>query len=992
MRSVSLNCSDRRFIIRRVRGPVCAVLGMFSLLGTAWAAEPLRPQIDETTAPIEGCGKAQAMSRLFEAECEGDTHPGFRETMESSDVLHYDLSIEITDINIVSHNVTLTGTNRITIRSESLALAEFTFRLRSQYNITSIVVENATETTDITDNLQSISTTTRVVLLDRTYVMGEEFTLIIQYTGTTISVGFGSIEVRDQFGSTVVSTLSEPYYSYSWWPVKDGDFEEPGDNSDKATMDFSITVPDTYVVPSNGLLLNEQALTGSRRRFDWSTSYPIATYLVSFAAGDYNTWTSNYVHPTGTMPVQFFIYPALDTPTNRTAWEKVINMLGIFSVVYGEYPFIDEKYGLYNFPFGGGMEHQTMTGQSGFGESLTAHELGHSWWGNMVTCRTWSDIWLNEGFATYSECLWEELKGGMVNPAAYRAAVRARKPSSSSINGTVYVPPEALTVGRIFDGNLSYRKGCWVLHQFRHVVGDAMFFDILAAYRSTYEFSAATTDDFAAVASTTYGADLTWFFDQWVYQPGWPTYQYGWDAININGQDYLHVRVRQTQNPSFPDVFIMPIDLEVTMDGSPETVTVWNDQRTQTFVIPVGGTVTSVSFDPLDWILRLSDAEENYMIGDLDGDQDVDGVDLTLLETCFTGPGGTLAAGCEPVDFEGDGDVDCDDWTQFRTVWTEPGDPPVFAPCAMLAAPLVAPFPHDRKKNRYISFDPNTVENGGLNLAFKVVLRSLTLGSCDGNGGFCREDRGGDDCNVCSVAGNPCIDLPIDCAPTPPQSCETTGQLCVNDAPDVGGTSVGRVWWVGPESPLGNNVHLMVSEPFRKVSTNWRTPVDVGDCEIVPIATYGITAVNVGTSDESAELQVSTIDRPATSSSWWADCVGPLLPVCNGDIRRPFCATAQNCAPGETCELAWTLPNGTVNFDDVGAVLARIAPGPMSTIPEVTWVDLHGNASGTPNSQNFDPPNYTANFSDIGAVVFAFQGRPYSYLDPADCPDTGAWP
>lgn len=409
-------------------------------------------------------------------------------------------------------------------------------------------------------------------------------------------------------------------------------------------------------------------------------------------------------------------------------------------------------------------------------------------------------------------------------------------------------------------------------------------------------------------------------------------------------------------------------------------------------MIPVSGTATDVSFDPLDWILRLSDLEESYTIGDLDGDQDVDGDDLALLQTCFTGPGGTLAVGCEPVDFEGDADVDCDDWTQFRTVWTVPGDPPVFAPCAMLAAPLVAPFPHDRKKNRYISFDPNTVENGGLNLAFKVVLRSLTLGSCDGNGAFCREDLGGDDCSVCSVDGNPCINPPIDCAPVPPQSCVPTGQLCVNDAPDVGGTSVGHVWWVGPESPLGNKVHLMVSQPFRKVSTNWRTPVHVGDCEIVPIATYGITAVDVDTSDESAELQVSTIDRPAASASWWADCVGPLTHVCNGDVRKPFCTTEPDCAPGETCELAWTLPDGTVNFDDVGAVLAQVAPGPASTIPEITWVDLHGNASGAPNSQNFDPPNYTANFSDVGAVILAFQGRPYTYRDPADCPDTGAWP
>lgn len=983
----------RSLRMHAVVGNLSGVAAAFVMAQLTFAIAPVAPPVDarpvdpHADEPVCECGKARAMAHRFLTEemerdrgAVGGGERASREAMDATDVLHYDLDIEVSNLNPSANTCTVTGGNRMTIRSEVDGLTEFTFRLREQYAITSALLNDVT---DVTGSVTTLSATTRHVPLDRAYNTGEEFSLTIAYTGVTLSVGFGSIEVGTQSGTPIVETLSEPYYSYSWWPVKDGDVGVPGDNSDKATIDFAITVPNNYVVPSNGLLISEQSLSGNRKRYEWSTQYQTVPYLVSFAATNYNRWSVDYVHPAGTMPVDFFIFPSNDNPTNRASWEKAVDMIEAFVPFYGEYPFIEEKYGIYNFQFGGGMEHQTITGQTSFGESLTAHELAHQWWGDMITCRTWSDIWLNEGFATFSECLWEEYKTGVRNEAAYFAAIRSRKPTTPG--GSVYVYPDEISVGRIFSSNLSYRKGAWVLHQLRGVLGDATFFDILDNYRAAYAFSAATTDDFAAVASSTAGQDLAWFFDEWVYQEGWPTYQYGWTVVNVGGQNYLHVQIKQTQVVSFPDTFVMPVRLVATIGTSPQTITVWNDQRTQVFVEPVSGPVISLEFDPDQWILRSAAQNIVYTPGSMDGDNDVDGNDFALFETCFTGPGGQVAPGCEPGDFDGDGDIDCTDWEQFVLAWTAPGEPSMLAACASVLAPQVPAFPHDRAKNRYLSFDPNKAGNDGIDVAFRVDLTSLDLGSCSGNGAPCRLDQGNNDCRACSTEGNPCISATVDCTPST-QSCDLTGEQCVND----GAGSVGLTWWVGPSSPLGNDVHLLVSEPFRMVSSDWPAVVHVGDCEVVPQATYAVRAVDVGAGELSGTLFVSTIDRPG--ARYWGDGVGSLAEYCTGTLAPCGDVGDPPCPGGESCLLQWPGPDGNTNFDDVTAAVFAFQQSPGLTLPNTMWLDFHGNDSGAEGSEKFDPPNHVVNFSDVGFLTLAFQGRPYPFDDPGDCPDTGTWP
>ena len=433
---------------------------------------------------------------------------------------------------------------------------------------------------------------------------------------------------------------------------------------------------------------------------------------------------------------------------------------------------------------------------------------------------------------------------------------------------------------------------------------------------------------------------------------------------------------------------------EVTVDGVPlghggytfDAVHGWVSVGIEALVSVSVRYVYSVSLDMA--ITNWDDSLGNYLYynrsspgpdGDFDGDEDVDANDLDSFLACFSGAGGgPVDYACLPGDFDLDGDVDCDDWDEFRLVWTGGGDPPPIPGCGV-APPMAPPYPYNRAMNRYLSFSPNEA-SAGEPIAFLVKLTSLELGSCSASGAPCRLGHGGTDCGACSVTGEPCL-AASDCQ-VPGQSCEPTGQSCINDL----SASVGKTWWIGPDSPEGNGVHLLVSEPFRQVSTSWPAVIQVGDCEIVPNATYGVRAANTATGALSDELSLATIARPG--ANYWADGVGPLGDYCTG-TWAPCPNGVPDCPSGESCNPQWSPPDGATNFDDVTATVFLFQSAPGRTVPDVTWVDMHGDDGG---DAMVDPPNYIANFADIQFIVLAFQGRPYPFLDPADCPDVGEWP
>lgn len=567
-------------------------LFLLALLGVAAVADA-----HSTVSSTVACAKSAALRKRFAA----DLSPAFDDPQPIAGLSNTDVIKNFLTIQPNFSTSGLVGSNEMTVASKVNGLTSMELELDSVFTITGATLDGRTITVTRLD-----SKTIRANF-DQAYNTGQQFVLKISYSGIPNSSFFGSIEFYTHSGSQAVSTLSEPYYSYTWWPVKE-------DNTDKALLDIDLILPTAMLGCSSGIRTGITTLGGGLRKHSWRGVNPMAPYLVSFSATNYNEFTDTFTGTGGPMPLQFFVYPENNTTALQTAWKNTKNMIATYQNFYGPYPFLNEKYGIYQFPFSGGMEHQTMTGQGGGGltsESVTCHELSHQWWGDNVTCATWSDIWLNEGFATYSESLWYEWKTGTSNFATYKSNMAARKPTT--VGDSVYCY-NTTDPNRIFSSTYSYRKGAWILHMLRHIMGDTAFFNGMRAYREKYAYSSATTDNFAQVMEDTCGIDLTPFFTAWVYGIGAPAYQWGWTTTNVNGKNYLLVKIVQSQTTSYP-TFPIPIDVRPTVSGSTVNLSVNNTARTQHYVVPISAPATACSFDPDVWTLNTGVTNVTYAAG-----------------------------------------------------------------------------------------------------------------------------------------------------------------------------------------------------------------------------------------------------------------------------------------------------------------------------------------------------------------------------------------
>jgi hypothetical protein len=302
------------------------------------------------------------------------------------------------------------------------------------------------------------------------------------------------------------------------------------------------------------------------------------------------------------MPVRFYSYPEL-LSSAEAGWPIAVDQIEFYAGVFGEYPFLEEKYGMAHFPWGGAMEHQTVTsatsGGFGFNQYLIAHELSHQWWGDMITCRDWHHIWMNEGFASYAEALWAEHLGGA---AAYRSYMSGMQYWAG---GRIYID-DTTDVGNIFSTRV-YDKGAWVLHMLRGIVGEATFFDVLDAYYNdpNRQHKDVVTEEFRDLAESVSGVDLDEFFNDWIYGNYYPKYAISWMSEPRQTDNFynVYVHLRQYQNTA-PQVFDMPVELRLDgVSGNP-IERVMNNQRDQDFVLIAPTAPSGVTIDPFVWILR----------------------------------------------------------------------------------------------------------------------------------------------------------------------------------------------------------------------------------------------------------------------------------------------------------------------------------------------------------------------------------------------------
>jgi aminopeptidase N len=420
--------------------------------------------------------------------------------------------------------------------------------------------------------------------LPRPLADGAAIRLMIIYSGRASENGQGINWHTHGAGSRVAWTMAEPFGARLWWPCND----RP---DDKAVVSLQVTAPAQYVAASNGLQawrIDHDDGTATTR---WESAYPVATYLVVLNVSDFVVSETTYTAQDGsTMPVVLYAYPEVAAQAEQDL-AFTPELIGVLAESYGEYPFVEEKYGNTTANFGGGMEHQTLTtlGYSAVGsawmEYLNTHELGHQWWGDWVTCADWRELWLNEGFATLTEWLWAEHRGDTVLQDYLVGA-----DSLGFFFGPVYDNPVPFS-GTVYD------KGGWVLRMMRHIMGDDDFFAAVRDYRANHAGEAATSWDLLAAFEEQTGEDYDWFFDQWVFGENRPRMTAEWTATSDTSLDLVFDQV-QTNAPPFR----LPLDLLVTTTAGTEAHRVWLDGDSHV-TVTTQSRATWVTFDPDNWVL-----------------------------------------------------------------------------------------------------------------------------------------------------------------------------------------------------------------------------------------------------------------------------------------------------------------------------------------------------------------------------------------------------
>ena len=505
------------------------------------------------------------------------------------DVLNYELDLDVYNCFLSPYPKSYTATNVVTFRVDST----LNFIKLNAVN-SSLVIDSVSMAGQSFTHAQD----TLKIILNQTYTQGAIVNVKIYFRHNNIQDG--------AFYATngVLFTDCEPEGARKWFPC----WDKP---SDKATLDLTARVPTSVKLGSNGRLA-DSTVSGGAIFYNWISRDPIATYIMVMTGKvNYNldiVYWQSLSNPNDSIPIRFY-WNAGESQTNlNNMKQKIIPMTTHFSNVYGDYPF--EKNGFATIQSGsgftwGGMENQTLTSLCGncWSENLIAHENAHMWFGDMISPGTWADIWLNEGFATFSEAIWRE---GYAGYSSYKSAINSDASYYLSANPgwPIYNPQWAIVTppnSQLFNSAITYSKSGCVLHLLRYVLGDTMFFQAVKSYATdtvNFKNKSAVTADFITKMNQVTGQNLDWFFNQWVYEPNHPVYQNTYNIANLGGGSWRVIfTANQTQsNPAF---FKMPLELKINFSSGPDTtIKVMNDVDNQSFSFIFNRQPTTLVFDP----------------------------------------------------------------------------------------------------------------------------------------------------------------------------------------------------------------------------------------------------------------------------------------------------------------------------------------------------------------------------------------------------------
>jgi aminopeptidase N len=518
------------------------------------------------------------------------------------DVLHYTIS---TRFNVPAK--TVMGDETISLKP--LANGFKTFELdASSMKIEAVMLADSDRTLKWTQPPDKLAIT-----LDRAYEPSETINVRIRYSATPQR---GLYFIPENRASSAVPskpaqiwTQGEPEENHYWFPCYD--FPD-----DKATSEQYITTNANEIAISNGTLLETTTNADGTHTFHWKMEQPHASYLTSLIVGNYAKLEDAYK----SIPLEYYTYRGTEEAARR-AFMKTPEMMRTFSQRLDyEYPY--NRYAqtiVASFIFGG-MENITATTHADSEilsgntneaqlatENLISHELAHSWFGNLVTCKDWSELWLNEGFATFMEAVFREHEAGH---DAYLQEMRS--------NTSLYILEDWLKYRRpvvynrygsaidIFDATV-YKKGALVLHMLRETVGDEMFWKALHRYLDEYKYQPVGTADLQRVFEETTSQQLDWFFDQWVYKAGYPELRVRSSYQQPTGKLTIEVTQTQTAEAMTPLVFRLPVEIEIGTPAGQRTERIEITQRSQRFTFKLDGKPLMIRFDKGERILKKLD-------------------------------------------------------------------------------------------------------------------------------------------------------------------------------------------------------------------------------------------------------------------------------------------------------------------------------------------------------------------------------------------------